>query len=305
MKRIFSYEITEKDNGKSIEKFLKEKGYSHAVLVHLKKTPDSILQNGNWEYFSSQLKQGDSLVVTLLEETSSEHIIPVFHPFEIIYEDEDILVINKPADMPIHPSIHNFDNTLANAVAYYFKEQGIDYTFRCMNRLDRDTTGLTILAKHMLSAAILNKAVANREVKREYVAIVSGIPEESGTICAPIARKDGSAIEREVNFQKGETAITHYRRLASSDDCSLISLHLETGRTHQIRVHMKYIGHPLFGDFLYHPDFSKISRQTLHSYRLEFCHPITGKPLTFTAPLPDDMKQFCPALTEKAVLSDS
>ncbi|MGN0352729.1 MAG: RluA family pseudouridine synthase [Roseburia sp.] len=305
MKRIFSYEITEKDNEKTIEKFLKEKGYSHAVLVHLKKTPDSILQNGTWEYFSSKLKQGESLVVTLLEEDSSEHIIPVSHPFEIIYEDEDILVINKPADMPIHPSIHNFDNTLANAVAYYFQEKGINYTFRCMNRLDRDTTGLTILAKHMLSAAILNKAVANREVKREYLAIVAGTPDESGTINAPIARKDGSAIEREVNFETGETAITHYHRLASSDDCSLISLHLETGRTHQIRVHMKYIGHPLFGDFLYYPDFSKINRQTLHSYRLEFRHPITGEPLSFTAPLPDDMKRFCPALIEKAVLPDS
>lgn len=304
MKRIFSYHIAEKDNGKTIEKFLKEKGYSHAVLVHLKKTPKSILQNGTWEYLSSHLTSGDSLVITLLEETSSEHIVPVFHPLEIVYEDEDILVINKPADMPIHPSIHNYDNTLANAVAFYFQEKECNYTFRCINRLDRDTTGLTILAKHMLSAAILNQAVSKREIKREYLAIAAGITDESGTINAPIARKEGSTIEREVNFKTGETAVTHFHRLAFSDDCSLISLKLETGRTHQIRVHMKYIGHPLFGDFLYYPDFTKINRQTLHSYRLEFLHPITGEYLTFTAPLPDDMKQFCPTLVKKAGLSE-
>lgn len=301
MKRIFTYKITEQENGKTIENFLKEKGYSHAVLVHLKKTPESILRNGVWEYMNQPLASGDSLVVTLIENSSSEHIVPVFHPFDIIYEDEDILVVNKPANMPIHPSIHNYENTLANAVAYYFQEKGESYTFRCMNRLDRDTTGLTILAKHMLSAAILNEAVSRREVKRQYLAIVSGILDASGTINAPIARKDGSTIEREVNFTNGERAITHYKTIVHTEDCSLVALRLETGRTHQIRVHMRYIGHPLYGDFLYNPDFSKINRQTLHSYRLEFRHPITGEPMIFTAPLPEDMKQFCPVLTQKMV----
>lgn len=297
MKRIFNYNISKEANGKSIGTFLKERGYSHAVLVHLKKTPESVLQNGRWEYLTSTLKEGDSLVITLSEEDSSEHIIPVALPFEIVYEDEDILVINKPAKMPIHPSLHNYNNTLANAVAAYFKEQNTDYTFRCMNRLDRDTTGLTILAKHMLSAAILNVAVTKREIRREYLAIAAGITDASGTVCAPIARKNGSTIEREVNFDSGERAITHYRTIAHGDDCSLLALRLETGRTHQIRVHMKYIGHPLLGDFLYHPDFTKIKRQALHSYRLEFTHPITREPLVFTAPLPDDMRQIFPKAT--------
>ncbi len=294
MRRIFHYDILKEDAGKTIGAFLKDHGYSHAVLVHLKKTPESVLQNNRWEYLTSKLKEGDSLVITLSEEESSEHIIPVAHPFEIVYEDEDILVINKPAKMPIHPSLHNYDNTLANAVAAYFKEQGVNYTFRCMNRLDRDTTGLTILAKHMLSAAILNVAVTKREIKREYLAIVDGITDAAGTVCAPIARKDGSTVEREVNFETGERAVTHYQTIAHADDCSLLALRLETGRTHQIRVHMKHIGHPLLGDFLYYPDFAKIKRQALHSYRLAFTHPITKEPLVFTAPLPDDMRQIFP-----------
>ena len=294
MRRIFHYDILKEDAGKTIGAFLKDRGYSHAVLVHLKKTPESVLQNNRWEYLTSKLKEGDSLVITLAEEESSEHIIPVAHPFEIVYEDEDILVINKPAKMPIHPSLHNYDNTLANAVAAYFKEQGTSYTFRCMNRLDRDTTGLTILAKHMLSAAILNVAVTKREIKREYLAIVDGITDADGTVCAPIARKNGSTVEREVNFETGERAVTHYQTIAHADGCSLLALRLETGRTHQIRVHMKYIGHPLLGDFLYYPDYTKIKRQALHSYRLAFTHPITKEPLVFTAPLPDDMHQIFP-----------
>lgn len=296
MKRIFTYSIHEHEAGQTIEHFLKEKGYSHAVLVHLKKTPESVLLNGVWEYMNRKLNTGDSLRIILVEAAASAHIVPVFHPFEILYEDEDIFVVNKPADMPIHPSLNNYENTLANAVAFYFQEKGQAYTFRCMNRLDRDTTGVTILAKHMLSAAILNEAVSRREIKRQYLAIVSGIPDVKGTIDAPIARKEGSTIEREVNFMTGERAVTHYETLVSSDSCSLVALHLETGRTHQIRVHMRYIGHPLFGDFLYHPDFSKIKRQTLHSYRLTFQHPITGEPMTFTAPVPNDMVQFCPDL---------
>ena len=148
----------------------------------------------------------------------------------------------------------------------------------------------------MLSSAILSTAAARREISREYIAIASGKTPESGTIDAPIGRVAGSTIERQIDFENGERAITHYRRLAYHDGLSLLSLHLETGRTHQIRVHMKSIGHPLIGDFLYNPDFTKINRQALHSYRLRFTHPVTKKPLVFTAPLPEDMQALFPEM---------
>ena len=196
--------------------------------------------------------------------------------------------------MPVHPSLNHYDHTLANAVCGYYNDQEIAYTFRCVNRLDRDTTGLTLIAKHMLSSAILSTAAARREISREYIAIASGKTPESGTIDAPIGRVAGSTIERQIDFENGERAITHYRRLAYHDGLSLLSLHLETGRTHQIRVHLKSIGHPLIGDFLYNPTDTTIKRQALHSYRLTFSHPITGESFVLTAPLPDDMHCLFP-----------
>ena len=153
-------------------------------------------------------------------------------------------------------------------------------------------------AKNALSSARLSSAIRTRQIHRSYLAIVSGITPESGTIDAPIARKDSSVIEREVNFSSGERAVTHFRRLAERNGLSLVLLTLETGRTHQIRVHMKYIGCPLPGDFLYHPVFDRISRQALHSFQLEFCHPITKKPLRFLAPVPEDFQK---AFAEKSL----
>ena len=244
----------------------------------------------------TSLNGGDCLFIHFEETEGSENIVATNLPLSICYEDEDILVVNKPADMPIHPSMNNYDNTLANAVCHYYQTQGIPYTFRCVNRLDRDTTGLTILAKHLISSAILNSEVSVRGISREYLAIVKGFTEDEGTVNAPIGRKEGSTIERQIDVLHGETAITHYKRLAYQNGLSLISLKLETGRTHQIRVHMKSIGHPLIGDFLYNPDFTKINRQALHSYRLRFTHPVTKKPLVFTAPLPEDMQALFPEM---------
>ena len=293
MTRDLEYKITAQDNGVTISEYLKKQGFSHAVTVQLKKIPESILLNGKWEYMGTSLNGGDCLFIHFEETDGSENIVATNLPLSICYEDEDILVVNKPADMPIHPSMNNYDNTLANAVCH---TQGIPYTFRCVNRLDRDTTGLTILAKHLISSAILNSEVSVRGISREYLAIVKGFTEDEGTVNAPIGRKEGSTIERQIDELYGETAITHYKRLAYQDGLSLLSLKLETGRTHQIRVHMKAIGHPLIGDFLYNPDFTKINRQALHSYRLRFTHPVTKKPLVFTAPLPEDMQALFPEM---------
>ena len=175
---------------------------------------------------------------------------------------------------------------------------GGEKVYRAINRLDRDTTGLLILARHSLSAAILSEMVKNRQIHREYLAVATGKVPESGVIDAPISRVDGSTIERCVDFDRGEAARTHYRSIFYDPvtNCSLVSLKLETGRTHQIRVHLKYLGHPLPGDFLYCPDFSLIRRQALHSHKLTFLHPLSGEEMCFLAPLPADMKAMLPSM---------
>lgn len=290
MERIFQYTITSEYENKPIDFYLKSMGFSSQNLIALKKMPESIVLNGKWVYTRTILHTGDSLTIHLSESSSSDKIEPVALPFPIIYEDEDILVVNKPADMPIHPSQNNYKNTLANAAAFYFSSQNIPFIFRCINRLDRNTTGLTVIAKHMVSANILGKMVADKTLKREYRALCSGIPPlREGIIEKPIGRLPGSTIERCIDEKYGEYALTHYKVLQTGDDFSYLSLILGTGRTHQIRVHMASIGHPLLGDSLYncHPD-DRIKRQALHSYRLSFLHPITKEPLMFTAPIPDD-----------------
>lgn len=290
MERILIYHITEKEAGMTIGEYLQQKGYSSQTIKELKKMERSILINGIWEYVRHKLSAGEELTIHIQEEASSEKIPPVKLDFEIVYEDEDIMVVNKPADMPIHPSLNNYYNSLANALAYYFEEQGKPFIFRCVNRLDRDTSGLTIIAKHMLSAGILSRQLAGRNIHREYLAIVRGIPAPAeGTIDAPIARKEASVIERIVDFKKGDNAVTHYKTIQTKNGHSLLSIHLETGRTHQIRVHMKHLGYPLIGDYLYNPDMEYMGRQALHSHRLVFTHPITGETMDFTTPLPQDM----------------
>lgn len=299
MKHIFTYSISEMDNGCSAEAFLRSRGYSRKLIIDLKKRPDYLTISGEHIYVTRILHTGDKLTVRLPEETASETIVPTKIPLDIVYEDDDILVINKQAGLPIHPSQGNYDNTLANGIAWYFAQKEEPFVYRVINRLDRDTTGLLILAKHALSACILSDMVRNRRIHRTYLAAASGnmfsaFPSGNGLIDAPIARVDGSTIERHVDFLRGEAARTHFKILSYQPDIdtSLVELKLETGRTHQIRVHMKYLGFPLFGDFLYHPDYRYIKRQSLHSYKLEFSHPITGVPMQFQAPVPEDMNVF-------------
>lgn len=292
MKRTFTYTIPTEYDGHTILSFLKDKQYSSQIITHLKRTKNGILRCGEWGRVRDILHTNDELTIQLVEEDSSENIVPVKLPLDIVYEDEDILVVNKAANTPIHPSQGNYDNTLANAVAFYYEQKGEHFTYRCINRLDRDTTGLLIIAKHMYSASLLSNMVAERKIHREYLAIATGEVPNCGTITAPIARVDGSTIERQVDDINGEYACTHYKRVAYNNGYSLVSLKLETGRTHQIRVHMKHIGHPLPGDFLYNPDYSVIKRQALHSHKLCFNHPITKENMEFVAELPNDMKKI-------------
>ena len=290
IKKTLQYEITEKDQGKTVEQFLRSKGYSHRLVVKLRNSPTGLTIGGELAYTIHRLQTGEVLTATL-EEENSQNIVPAKLPLNIVYEDEDILVVNKDAGVPIHPSQGHFDHTLANAVAWYYQSKGQTLVYRAINRLDRDTTGLLVIAKHLLAGCIVSDQMLHRQIHRQYRAIVCGKTEKEGIIDAPIGRAEDSPVLRRIDFEHGETARTHYKLLSYDEekDLSYISLKLDTGRTHQIRVHMGYIGHPLPGDFLYNPDYRYISRQPLHSYGLEFIHPLTGEPLSFTTPLPKDM----------------
>ena len=289
MDRILNYTVSGADSGMIVLDYLRRQGFSRHILTAMKADKEALSINGKKAGGRSILAAGDHFRVRLLETASSEGIVPTPMELSILYEDQDILVINKPADMPVHPSIGNYTNTLANGVAAYLTSRGESCPFRCINRLDRDTSGALILAKNALSAAILSVQMRNRQIRRTYLAVVEGITPKSGTISAPISRTADSVIERHVDFQSGESAITHYQRLEVKNNHSLLEIHLETGRTHQIRVHMGYIGHPLPADYLYHPVYDVFKRQPLHSLQLEFRHPISGEAMTLMAPVPEDM----------------
>ena len=290
MERQILY-IIDKDYN-SISDFLKSKGYTSSNIVELKKYENGIVLNGTWAYMNQKPAILDRLLVRVCEYKKSENILPVFIKLDIKYEDEDIVVVNKPSDMPIHPSLNNYENSMANALMYYYRDK--NFVFRCINRLDRDTTGLSVVAKHFLSAGILNTFMQRREIKRVYNAIVEddGSLKESGTVDAPIAREDDTLIKRRVS-KEGQRAITHFKVLKRLNGASLIELRLDTGRTHQIRVHMSYIGHPLVGDYLYNERYydKENVRPLLHSKSLSFIHPITGENLYIECELPKDFKE--------------
>lgn len=289
MDRILNYTVSDADNGMIVLDFLRKQGFSRHILTAMKSDKEALSINGQKAGGRTILSTGDHFRVRLMETVSTDGIIPTPMNIPVLYEDEDILVVNKPADMPVHPSIGNYTNTLANGIAAYLASKGELCPFRCINRLDRDTSGALILAKNALSGAILSDQMRHREIHRTYLAVVEGITSENGTISAPIARVDDSVIERHVDFERGESAVTHYQRLDVRNGHSLLEIHLETGRTHQIRVHMGYIGHPLPADYLYHPVYDTFKRQPLHSLQLRFRHPLTNRSMCVMAPVPEDI----------------
>ena len=291
MKRTFTYQITEEDAGKTVGTFLLEHEYTPTCIKFLKKAAGLITVNGVWEFVNKPLKENDILETVFLDEESSENVPSVEMPLDIVYEDEDILVLNKMANLPIHPTKGYEYTNLANGVVYYYEKQGIPFVFRSVNRIDKDTTGLVIIAKNMLSGSILGESMRNRGIQRTYLAVTEGKLPEKGTIDLPIGRREGSAVERCID-ENGAKAVTHYERLKYKNGHSLAKVSLETGRTHQIRLHMRAIGHPLPADVLYNPNFQVIRRHALHSWKLEFEHPITKEKMYFEQELPEDMKKI-------------
>lgn len=218
-------------------------------------------------------------------------VVPEAHLLEVLYEDDHVLVINKPAGMIVHPDRPGGGGTLANAVAYHYLLHGIAAKPRHIHRLDRDTTGAVLYAKHPWAHAVLDAELRERRVRREYVALVAGrLRKKRGTLRFPIARDRQDRQRRRVS-PAGQPAVTHYEVLETFRDATLVRAWLETGRTHQIRVHFAHIGHPLVGDALYGGPSAAIGRQALHAWRITFPHPLTGVWETVEAPWPDDLKE--------------
>ncbi len=276
--------ITDELSDKEIKTIL----YNHlslsSKLITKLKSGDGIMLNGEKATVRKTVRTGDTLIITLPEE-KSDNIVPNNIPLDIIYEDDDILVLNKPSDMPTHPSFRHYENTLANGVMYYYRDKS--FTFRAVNRLDKDTTGLVLIAKNQISANKLNEQLRQKKIEKTYLAICIGNPpNQSGTIEAPIAREKESVIKRTVT-PNGQYARTDYSVLAYENGYSLVKVHPKTGRTHQIRVHFSYIGNPLYSDFIYGHEIEG-ERTRLHCLSLSFTHPVTNQKVEFYAPCPDD-----------------
>ncbi len=260
-------------------------GLSVTLLRRLKTKPDGILLNGNPVWQNTKTEEGDVLLLTI-RDAPSAHIVPVDLPLDILYEDEDILCVNKPGNMPTHPSQNHHDDTLANAVMYRYRSG--NFTFRVITRLDRETSGVVLIAKHALAAQALSRDMQNGEIQKEYIAAVCGEPKaDEGCIHAPIGRQKDSVILRCVT-PDGKAAETEYAILEKKEGLSLLSVKPKTGRTHQIRVHMKHMGTPIFGDGLYGEE-REGERTRLHCRKICFMHPVLHEPMEIIAPLPQDI----------------
>ena len=287
-----SYQIDKDEHYDNVLHVLKEQFLLSDRLITKLKKANKIYLNFLPTYTKKSVTVGDTVSVLIDFEEDNSNIVASNIPLNIIYEDDYLLVLNKPANIAIHPSILHFDNSLSNGVKFYFDKLGLKKKIRIVNRLDRNTSGIVILAKNEYIQECLIKQMKTNEFKKEYLAIAKGILEsKSGTLNFPIARKEGSIIERTVSSD-GDSAITHYDVVKEFNNLSLVHIVLETGRTHQIRVHFSHIGHPILGDTLYGSPSELINRQALHSYKLTFIHPVTKKVLSLEAPLPNDIENI-------------
>lgn len=265
---------------------------SKQLIKKLKAHDGGILVNGVERTVRYVLQQGEQLQLVFPPEEISPALECSEMPLDIVYEDGDLLVVNKPAGIPTIPSRLHPNGTLANGILFYYAEKNIPYTIHIVTRLDRDTSGLVLIAKHHFSHSLFSNLQRRNEVKRTYTAIVEGILEESkATIDLPIARKHDSIIERIVDAS-GQRAVTHYEVTETGKDISVVEVELETGRTHQIRVHFSHIGHPLVGDDLYGGKRDLLQRQALHCSGLRFTHPFTKEALVFESGLPEELTFF-------------
>ncbi len=293
MRRI-ELPITSELAGIKVDTLLtKHLGLSGTVVRRVKWLPEGILVDGVRVNTRFCPAEGQVLSVQLSDPERRSGILPAPGPLDIVYEDEDVIVLNKAPGLSVHPGPGHFSDTLGNFLLYYYDTSGQTCDFHPVHRLDRGTSGLMVAAKHPHAQEVLKKQLHTDAFRREYLAVCEGVPTPAaGIIDAPLGPRPGSLVEQQVR-PDGKNARTHYTVLEEKSGRALLRLRLETGRTHQIRVHMAHLGHPLTGDFLYgteDPDL--IPRPALHSAYLSFSHPISGERLNFSLPLPADMARL-------------
>lgn len=293
--------ISKKQDGKTVGQILRDDlQLSRKIISFLKKRPDGILLGGQHATVRNKVLYNDVLSINYKDEDEpfdKECIVPSDLPFDIVYQDEDIILVNKPYGMPTHPSHNHQRDTLANALAHMCQVIGSPFVFRPVNRLDKDTSGLVLVAKNKLAAYRLSEAMREGKIHKSYLAVLCGnIVSPSGELINFMRRAEDSKMRRECCNEQNEgamLALTKYKKIVSNDMFSLVLAAPITGRTHQLRLQFSAHGHPICGDTLYGYPYEHIARQALHAFRLSFPHPITQKRLQFSVPLPDDMSHLC------------
>lgn len=290
------YIVTNNDDGKSVKDILFSCLYiSHRLLITLKRE-NAIFLNNLPAFVYQNVSTNDKISVYFDYDEDNSNIVSNQIPLDIVYEDEALLIVNKCAGIPVHPSILHYDDSLSSGIKFYFDSINLKKKIRPVNRIDKNTSGLVVFAKNEYVQEALIQQMHTGTFYKEYIAIVEGFfsdSEKSGTINLPIARKEGSIIERCVCPLYGSPSTTHYEVLKQAENAgikfSVVKCKLETGRTHQIRVHMSHIGHPLLGDDLYGGNTSLICRQALHSYKISFIHPMEKQHIAFEASFSKDL----------------
>lgn len=284
----FTYTVPAAYDGETMQTFLRRGcGLSWRMVVKLKRVEDGMTADGQPRRSIDRLRAGQTVVVRMPQD--AVRIPGADMPLDVVYEDDELLVVNKPPYLAVHPSAGKPEPTLANAVVGYYQRQGTPLSFRPVNRLDRNTSGLLLAAKSPhVAYAMTQKA------EKVYLAIVLGELTGEGVIDQPIRVREGSCITREVG-EGGKESLTRWRSLGTDGRISLLRVVIETGRTHQIRVHMAWLGYPLAGDTMYGTDDAVLPRHGLHCARMHFLHPVTGEPMNLTCPMPPDMRQLLEA----------
>jgi len=283
------YKVNEQTKYTNIRQVLmNEFNLSDRLILRLKRTNQIYLNNIS-THIHHEPNINDIVSVDISFDEQCENIVPTKMNLDILYEDDALLIINKPANMPVHPSLNHYEDSLSNGVKHYFDIVGLKRKIRPINRLDKDTSGIVLFAKNEYIQECLIKQMKTNKFEKEYLALVKGIiTKEKQTIVAPIARKESSIIERCVR-NDGDYAETDIELIDTYENYSLIKCKLKTGRTHQIRLHTSYIGHPILGDTLYGSSSTLINRQALHAYKVQFTHPITKDVLNIECSLPQDI----------------
>ena len=299
------YVIEQEWDGKNVLEVIRRRlGISHALLKHLKFMENGITLNGSHVTVRATVRHGDVLSLATEDTEAPEKLTPCDLPLPVAYEDDDTVVPNKPADMPTHQSFGHYGDTVANALAYRYISCATPFVFRPVNRLDRNTSGLLLIARNRMAAGYLSEAMKEHKISKKYLAVLNGkLPRQSGVIDTYMRRTAESVIVREVcaEGEGGDRAITHYSVVLESDTHTLVEATPVTGRTHQLRVHFASLGAPIVGDDMYGKVSPLIDRHALHSFSLTFPRVSDGKPVTVTAPLPEDMMSLCESVFGKDI----